>query len=310
MIILVYILTFLKNAIYGLSVFFTGSLVESTGVLDILALRFLLSFVVLEFLKQTKILKIRIGIKDYLGKTERSKYFKPLLLSALFEPVLYMLFETLGISMTTGVMTGVILSLAPISSIICENLILKEKTSFLHKVFLLSGIIGVLYIVVNSGSNDGENSVIGMIFVLLAVFSGSLYMVFSRKSSSDFNSMEITYFASFLGMIIFNTINIIAHLVNGNISDYFKPFMSFENITGFFFLSVISTIIATGISNFALGKVNPSTLSAFGGVSTLVTIASGVILNNEILYSYHYIGIFLIVVRMVGVCYLGYKKNK
>ncbi len=206
MIILVYILTFLKNAIYGLSVFFTGSLVESTGVLDILALRFLLSFVVLEFLKQTKILKIRIGIKDYLGKTERSKYFKPLLLSALFEPVLYMLFETLGISMTTGVMTGVILSLAPISSIICENLILKEKTSFLHKVFLLSGIIGVLYIVVNSGSNDGENSVIGMIFVLLAVFSGSLYMVFSRKSSSDFNSMEITYFASFLGMIIFNTI--------------------------------------------------------------------------------------------------------
>ena len=159
MIILVYILTFLKNAIYGLSVFFTGSLVESTGVLDILALRFLLSFVVLEFLKQTKILKIRIGIKDYLGKTERSKYFKPLLLSALFEPVLYMFFETLGISMTTGVMTGVILSLAPISSIICENLILKEKTSFLHKVFLLSGIIGVLYIVVNSGSNDGENSV-------------------------------------------------------------------------------------------------------------------------------------------------------
>ena len=84
--------------------------------------------------------------------------------------------------------------------------------------------------------------------------------------------------------------------------------MSFENITGFFFLSVISTIIATGISNFALGKVNPSTLSAFGGVSTLVTIASGVILNNEILYSYHYIGISLIVVRMIGVCYLGIRK--
>ena len=35
--------------------------------------------------------------------------------------------QTLGISLTTGITAGVILSLAPISSCICESVILKER---------------------------------------------------------------------------------------------------------------------------------------------------------------------------------------
>ena len=308
MIVFVYILAFLKNAIYGVSVFFTGKLVASTDVFDVLALRFLMSWVVFELLKQIKILKINIGIKDYCGKTERSKYFKPLLFSALFEPILYMLFETIGISMTTGVMTGVLLSLMPISCVICESILLKEKTSLLEKFFLLIGIVGVIYITANSSGRDGENSVLGIVFILLAIVSGALYMVFSRKSSTNFNSIEITYFASFLGMIVFNGINIIRHLICGDILRYFFPYLSIENMIGFVFLSVVSTILATGMNNFALGRIKTSTMSAFGGISTLVTIAAGVFLNGEKLYTYHYIGITLIIVRMVGVCYLAWHK--
>ena len=308
MIVFVYMLVFLKNTIYGISVFFTGKLVASTDVLDVLALRFLMSWSVFELLKQTKILKINIGIKDYCGKTERSKYFKQLLFSALFEPILYMLFETIGISMTTGVMTGVLLSLMPVSCVICESIILKEKTSPLEKFFLLLGIVGVIYITVNSSGSDGGNSVLGIVFLLLAIISGSLYMVFSRKSAANFNSIEITYFASFLGMLVFNGANIIRHLIRGDILRYFLPYLSVEKIIGFIFLSVVSTILATGMNNFALGRIKTSTVSAFGGVSTLVTIIAGVFLNGEELYTYHYIGIALIIVRMFGVCYLAWRK--
>lgn len=140
MIVFVYILAFLKNAIYGVSVFFTGKLVASTDVFDVLALRFLMSWVVFELLKQTKI---------------------------------------------------------------------------------------------------------GIVFLLLAIVSGALYMV-----------------------------------------------------------------LATGMNNFALGRIKTSTMSAFGGISTLVTIAAGVFLNGEELYTYHYIGITLIIVRMLGVCYLASKNSQ
>ena len=42
--VLAYLFTILKNDIYGASVFFTSSLSNSTDVLDLLSLRFLMSF--------------------------------------------------------------------------------------------------------------------------------------------------------------------------------------------------------------------------------------------------------------------------
>ena len=52
-----------------------------------------------------------------------------------------------------------------------------------------------------------------------------------------------------------------------------------------------------------------STLSAFDGVSTLVTIAAGVLLHHESLYTYQLIGITLIVIRMMGVSYINMRKK-
>jgi drug/metabolite transporter (DMT)-like permease len=279
-------------------------------VLDILAIRFLISFVVLYLLKVSKIIKINVGLRDVLGKTERSAYAKDLLRAAIFEPVLYMLFETVGISMATGVTVGVILSLAPISSCVCESVILKEKTTLAQKIFLGIGIVGVVYIALNTNTSDGKDTVAGIIFVLLAVVSGSLYSVFSRKSAAHFSTMEITYFSAMLGMTAFNAANVIRHLWSGTITGYFAPLANPQNVTGFLFLAVISTIVATGMNNFALSRLQVSVISAFGGLSTLVTIAVGVLWGGEMLYPFHYIGILLIVTRMIGVSYISVKRDR
>lgn len=100
---LAYVFTFLKNAIYGTTNFFTKGLNSNDiAAIDILALRFLLSFVILWLLKITKIVKIEVGIKDVFTKTERHKFIKPLLLAALFSPVIEMLFETIGFTKTSA----------------------------------------------------------------------------------------------------------------------------------------------------------------------------------------------------------------
>jgi drug/metabolite transporter (DMT)-like permease len=304
------VFTFLKNVIYGASVFFTGGLSASVDVLDILALRFLMSFLVLFILKQTKVLKIEVGIQDVFQSTNRHKYIKHLVAAAIFEPVLYMLFETLGISMTTGITAGVILSLAPISSCICEEIILKEKSTLMQKVFLALGIVGVIYIAANTSTTNGKDAPIGILFVILAVISGSLFLVFSRKSSSHFSAFEITYISSALGTIVFNFINIARHIAQGNILHYFDPYFDLQNMIGFVFLSVLSTIVATSMNNYALSKIQVSTSSAFSGVSTLVTIIIGVVVSSEKLYPYHIIGLSLIVLRMIGVSYIGLKRQK
>ena len=305
-----YIFAFLKYTIYGLSVFFTGALTQSTDVLDILALRFLFSFVVLFALKQTGVIKVNVKIKEMFLVTERKSVMKNLLLASLFEPVLYMFFETLGISGTSRVTAAVILSLIPVASCIAETLILKEKTTLMQKMFLFVGVAGVIYIAVNTDTTSGNDTLQGILFMVLAVVVGALFMVFSRKSSGHFNAFEITYTSCFAGMFVFNIVNIVRHLVKGDILHYFDPFFSVENLMGFVFLAVVSTIVATSMNNFALGRIQASTMSAFGGVSTFVTVVAGVLFANGKLFYFHYIGFALILIRMFGVSYISIKKGK
>jgi len=305
---MVYILAFLKYAIYGTSVFFTGALEESAGVLDILSLRFLMSFVFMWLMKVIGIIKIKIGVKDFFLKNERRPYMKSILLAALFEPVLYMLFETVGISLSTDITTAVILSLSPIASCVAESLILKEKNSLLQKLFLGLVILGVIYIALNSGTRGGSDSPLGILFLVAAVLCGSLFGVFSRMSSKNFTSMEITYVSAMLGTLIFNAVNVFLHIIRGDILNYFAPYFDLQNIIGFVFLAILSTVVATGFNNYCLSKMQLSTMAAFSGVSTFVTIIIGVIFRDERIHYYHLIGLTLILVRMVGVSVISIKK--
>ncbi|MBQ5815929.1 MAG: DMT family transporter [Oscillospiraceae bacterium] len=311
---LAYLFTFLKNMVYGSSVFFTSHLSQNVDVLDILALRFLMSFVVMWLLKVTKVLKIKVGVKDLFKKNERSPYLSSLILAGLFEPVLYMFFETTGISMCTGITTAVILSLSPISGCLCEVLILKERATPVQMILLGVGIVGVMYIAFNTQAADGKDTPLGILFIVLAVLCGSLFIAFSRKSSKHFNAMEITYTSVVLGTIAFNTVNVVRHLINGNILNYFEPFFSAQNMIGFAFLAVLSTIVATGMNNFAASKLQISTMAAFGGVSTFTTIFIGAVFENEKIMTFHIIGFSLIFIRMFGVSAINImrdrKKNK
>lgn len=310
MIALAYLCVIFKSVIYGSSIFFTGQLTASVDVLDVLALRFLMSFAVLWLLKVTRLVKIEVGITDLFKKGGRSQMLGSLLLAGLFEPVLYMLFETVGISMSSSITTAVILSLAPISSCIVETVVLKERTTGWQRFFLAVGIVGVIYIALNTNTSDGRDSVAGIVLLVLAVLSGSLFAAFSRKTSRAFSSMERTYVTAALGMVAFNLINIVRHLIRGDILHYFDPYFDVSNLVGFVFLAVVSTIVATGMNNYALSKLQITTLSAFGGVSTLTTVAIGVLFGNESLQPFHVIGLILILSRMVGVSVIAMKKSK
>lgn len=310
MIIVPYLLALLKNAIYGCTVFFTSSLNETTDILDILSLRFLMSFVVLWLLKLSRVVKIEVGVRDLFVKNKRTPFIHTLLLAALFEPVLYMFFETVGISLSDNITTAVILSLGPIFSCIAEAFILKEKASLLQKIFLGLGIIGAIYIAVNTYTGGTKTGITGIIFLICAITSGALFLVFSRKSSKAFFPMEITYVSCMLGAFVFNVINIVRHLILGDIHNYFKPYFSPDNMIGFIFLGVISTIIATGINNWCVSKIQVSTMAAFGGVSTFVTIIIGVVFRGEKLYYFHYIGFALILIRMIGVSTISIIKTR
>ena len=233
-----------------------------------------------------------------------------LLLAGLFEPVLYMLFETLGISMTSSITTAVIISLSPISSCLLEWLFFKTHPTPLQGVFLGCGIFGAIYIAVSTGASDGGSSIVGIILLLLAVISGSMFCVFSKKSSGKYAAFDITYISCILGAVAFNAANIIRHLFSGTVANYFAPYFVPENLLGFAVLGIASTIFATAMNNYAIARVPISTQTAFGGISTVFTVLIGVIFGGESIQVYHLIGFPFILARMIGVSTITIMKDK
>ena len=310
MTVIAYLFAVLKNAVYGTTVFFTSELTQSTDVLDVLALRFLMSAAVFWILKATRVCKIGVGIKDFFVKGERRSALKVVLLTALFEPVLYMFFETMGVSMSSNITAGVILSLSAVTSCVFEMIFLKESSTTMQKIFLALGIFGAIYIAVNTDTSTGKDSLLGILFLILTVVSGSLFTVFSRKSSRSFGAMEVTYVSCMLGAVVFNAVNIVRHLIVGDILHYFDPYFDWNNLIGFAFLAILSTIVATGMNNFALGRMQSSTMAAFGGISTFVTIGVGMLLGGETLENYHIVGLVFILARMIGVSYIAIKRDR
>ena len=141
-------------------------------------------------------------------------------------------------------------------------------------------------------------------------YCSGFFCAFSRRSSSHFSSIEITYFSCMLGAIAFNAVNVVRHLFRGDILHYFDPYLNPDNLLGFFFLSVVSSIIAVMMNNFALSRVQISTMAAFGGLSTIVTIVIGMMFGSETLQVYHFIGLPFIFLRMVGVSAISIINSK
>lgn len=310
MTVIAYLFAILKNAVYGTTVFFTRELTASTDVLDVLALRFLLSAAVFWLLKLTRVCKIRVGLKDFFHKGERRSALRVVLLTGLFEPVLYISFETIGASMSSNITAGVILSLGVVTTCIFEMIFLKENSTIAQKIFLALGIFGAVYIALNTDTSSGKDSVLGILFLILTVVSGSLFSVFSRKSSRSFGAMEVTYVSCMLGAVVFNAANVVRHLFAGDILHYFDPYFDWNNLVGFAFLAILSTILATSMNNFALGRMQSSTMAAFGGISTFVTIGVGMALGGETLETYHIVGLVFILARMIGVSYIAIKRDR
>ncbi len=290
---LAYIMLVLKCILYGISILFTGRLLDAGGTAEILAFRFTISAVVFLLLRTLGIIKINF----------KGKNLKPLMFAALFEPVLYFIFETLGIKYTSTITAGIILALAPIVAGAAEMLILKEKTNTMQKLFMLLGIIGAVVIVFCSEQGENKDSIIGIIFMAIAMASGGFFLASSRKSSQEFSTMEITYFMVWTGAIIFNCINLALNFLRGGMGTYFALLADPMNVAQLVFLAIVCSIIATSMGNFAVSEIQASTVSTIGGLTTVVTVLSGVFVKGEIFTLYHLVGMVLILAGAVGVAY-------
>ncbi|MFA7054961.1 MAG: DMT family transporter, partial [Acholeplasmataceae bacterium] len=122
--------------IFGFTFMFSKVALTYVIPIGLIAYRFLIAILVLEILRWFKVIHIRF----------EKKHFKHLFLVALFQPILYFLFETFGIKLTTSGEAGMMIALIPIFVTILSSIILKEAPKKIQIFFILLSVSGVLFI--------------------------------------------------------------------------------------------------------------------------------------------------------------------
>jgi len=179
------------QVIFGFSFMFTKIALGSASPLTVIANRYMVAFLgmsVIMIFTKTK-LKISRGIWK-------------LVLMSLFQPVLYFLFETYGIEMTTSAFSSIMIALIPVVCMICGIFMLKEVPTPLQYLFTAISVLGVCVVAI-SGNADGSVTPLGVLLLFGAVLSSATYNITSRKISGEFTAIERTYAQTLIGLLVF-----------------------------------------------------------------------------------------------------------
>ncbi|TKI54153.1 DMT family transporter [Brevibacillus antibioticus] len=297
------ILAALLNAgITGLSFLFLKMALAVTNPVDTLAHRFTVAFIVASIPIVFGWIKLSIKPKDMLT-------IIPL---AMLYPILFFTLQAFGLVYTTSSEAGIIQATVPIFTMIMAAFFLGESSTWLQKLSTLLSVGGVVYIFAMKGMgvSSSSGSSIGTILILLSAFSLAGYSVLARKMTKSFHYIDMTYMVALLGFLFFNGWSVIRHSAEGTLSNYFAPFASSAFIISIVFLGILSSLMTSFMTNFALSKMEASKLSVFNNLSTLVTIVAGVIFLQEQLAYYHLIGAVMIIFGVIGTNFLGAKLKK
>ncbi len=275
------------ESIYGFSYIFTKQATETVSAFALLGWRFLIAFIVMSLCIMFKVVKININIKE--------KSFKPLLFVGVFSPALYYIGETIGISRTTASESGVFLACIPIASLLASTLILKEKPAKMQLIGISITLVGVLITVFAVGS-AASLSVVGYLFLLLAVISYALYSVFVEKAS-DHSGAEITYAMLLIGAVVFVILSLIEAVMVGNVRELLiLPVQNSSFRMAVLYQGIGSSVLAFFLSNAAIAKIGVNRAASFIGASTVVSILAGALFLHENFSALQFAGAAVIII--------------
>ncbi len=281
--------------IFGFSFMFTKIALGYASPLTVIADRYLVAFVALTFVMIFK----KVNIKF-------SKNILKLLLMSVFQPVLYFLFESYGIEMTTSGFSSVMISLIPVVSIFGGMIFLKEYPAPMQYVFTVLSVLGVA-VMATSGKLDGTVTIPGIILLFGAVISSVAYNVTSRKISGEFTALERTYAMTIIGLITFVCIAFFENIKNpiGVISNFaFAPYT-----LSILYLGVISSVAAFLFLNYANTHLPVAKTTVFSNITTVVSVIAGIIFLDEKFSVVTIVSAIMIVVGVWGVQVLSVKKK-
>lgn len=273
-------------SIFGLSYLFSTMGISVTGdPIILLSIRFAVTFLALNVLVFTRMMKLELKGKNILG---------PLLLGIL-NPVMYFLFENYGLKFTSTAFAGMVSSVNPIFTAILGAVMLRERPTARQWLFICISIAGVM--MVSLGANEGRNTLFGCLCLLAAYFTGSLNCIVVRRLTKKFSAFELTYLAFCAGFAGFAVLPFIKY--GGAAAGLLTAALSSSKfVISALYLGLLASVGAYMLSNYALARLPVARMAIFSSCSTVISVLSGVIIMHD---EFPLINVLAFVLMLAGV---------
>ena len=201
------------------------------------------------------------------------------LLTALFEPCLYFIFETKGLQYTSAPKASLIIATIPLAVLVLAALFLKERAR-VASIFGIFISLGGLWLLITGAPDfrwDLNGALLGDLLVFGAVFSASLYIVGARNLGKRYSSLDITTMQTFYGAIFF------APAFLWELPDVRWSAMDARSLAAFIYLTVFATVAAYLCYNHALTKIPAARASVFiNGIPVVTAVAAWLMLGETL----------------------------
>jgi drug/metabolite transporter (DMT)-like permease len=277
-------------SIFGFSFLFSKIALEVTTPIGLISYRFLIAFLVFEVLRRLKIVKIRF----------QKGAWKQWLPVALFQPILYFLFETYGLRLTTSGEAGMMIAMIPILVTLLSGWLLRESPRLIQWAFIALSIGGILVVQGLGGLSASASPWQGFVLLGLAVLSAAFFNIASRKASRSVTPLETTYFMMASGALVFHLIYFVQLLMSTGLQGYVAPMDEIRFWIPLLYLGIVASIGGFFLVNTALKWLPAHVSSIYSNLSTVVAVAAGAIWLNEPLSWNHLVGVVMIVAGVYG----------
>lgn len=258
----------LGNIIWGFSFMLTkvGLSVASDPTV-MLAHRFLISTLVM-------------GLILIFGKTKisfKNKDWKPIVLLLILQ-VSYYLLETYGVLYTNSTISGLVLAVVPVVTIGTGILFLKEYPTRRQALFCIMPVAGVIIMTI-SGSDLGVITPIGIVFLLLTLLASAFFKTVNRRASQQFSPFERTFMVLSVSAVFFTVMAM--QKTGWNVNTFVAPLAQGKYVISVMSLSLLCSIGANMLVNFATTHMSVFKVASFGALSTLCSTVAGILFLRE-----------------------------
>jgi len=274
-----YIYIVLAMIFWSFSFIWTRVAIQSFHPMTLITLRLILASALL-------FVAMKLGGKFQKLRRQDFKWF---ILLAFFEPFLYYVGETFGLTMVESTLAAVIISTIPLFAPVLAFVVLGERINWATIVGILISLVGVFFVIYEPNGGFKANPW-GVALMFMAVFSAICYATILKKIPSYYNNMSVIFYQSLLGLIFF-----IPTFLLTDLSTIQTLTVSSESLFALLMLAVFASVVAFVLFAGVVREIGVARTNVFVNLIPVFTAILAWFILNERLTFYKWAGILVVV---------------